>query len=169
MVKWKRTKGQTMIHKALHRKLMIEQHESHCEYEKRNISVGHIWPRICSNHVTENCVTNDHGYVPSTLRKTVSHMTTDMFQPRYGKLCHIWPRICSKHVTENCVTYDHKYVPNTLRKPVRYDHGYVPRACLEHIRGHLWQFAVTCLEYIVVICDTDFRGVFSSWICSSAD
>jgi hypothetical protein len=70
-----------------------------------------IWPRICSKHVTNNCVTNDHGYVPSTLRKTVSHMTTDMFQPRYGKLCHIWPRICSKHVTQTCVTNGHGYVP----------------------------------------------------------
>jgi hypothetical protein len=32
----------------------------------------------------------DHGYVPSTLRKIVSHMTTDMFQARYANLCHKW-------------------------------------------------------------------------------
>ena len=80
-------------------------------FQVRYGKLCHIWPRICSKHVTENCVTNDHGYVPSTLRKTVSHMTTDMFQPRYGKLCHIWPRICSKHVTQTCVTNGHGYVP----------------------------------------------------------
>ena len=95
-------------------------------FQVRYGKLCHIWPRICSKHVTENCVTYDHkyvpntlrkpvrydhGYVPSTLRKTVSHMTTDMFQPRYGKLFHIWPRICSKHVTQTCVTNGHGYVP----------------------------------------------------------
>ena len=117
-------------------------------FQVRYGNLCHVWPRICSKYVTEDCVTYDHEYVPSTLRKTVtydhgyvpntlrktipydhgyvpstlrtivSQMTTDMFQVRYGKLCHIWPRICSNHVTENCVTYDHGYVPSTLRKPV---------------------------------------------------
>ena len=61
----------------------------------RHGNLCQIWPRIYSKYFTENCVTYDHGYVPSTLRKIVSHMTTDMFQARYANLCHKWPRICS--------------------------------------------------------------------------
>ena len=60
-------------------------------FQVRYGKLCHIWPRICSNHVTENCVTYDHGYVPSTLRKPVSQMATDMFRFSYSQ----WDSCCS--------------------------------------------------------------------------
>ena len=42
MVKRKRTKGQTMIYKTLHRKLQIEQHESHKNVVPEGLSASGI-------------------------------------------------------------------------------------------------------------------------------
>jgi hypothetical protein len=74
MVKWKRTKGQTMIHKALHRKLMIEQHESHCEYEKRNISVA-----ICDTGLRNVLGTYPWSYVKQFSVTWLEHIRGHMW------------------------------------------------------------------------------------------
>jgi hypothetical protein len=68
MAKGKRTKGQVMIYKTLHRKLKIEQHEPQIMWEKQkhtNITRTYtsIFPVCSKSALSDSCLTLNVKYI----------------------------------------------------------------------------------------------------------